>query len=93
MKISLAFLGPFMDTIRELADSKRAMIFMLAVIFIAQADQVGFPGVSPKLRLAAAVGLVAVWIVCQTVTDIFGNKEPEPKVIADSEPKKAEISS
>ncbi len=64
--------APFMSTVLELADSKKAMIFLLGLIAIANADACGFPGIYPTYRLAGAIFLGCVWIVSQSVVDTWG---------------------
>lgn len=70
--------APVWETLQELADSKKAMIFLLGIVGIANAEAVGFEGVPAKYRLAAAVALGAVWIVSQAVVDTWGTKASKP---------------
>jgi len=76
---TLGIFAPFWDTLRELADSKRAMIFLLGLVAIANADSVGFEGVRAECRLAAAVFLGAVWIISQSLTDIWAPPAVKPQ--------------
>lgn len=76
----LSILAPFWDTIQELSDSKKATIFLLGVFSIANADSLGFGGVSASYRLAAATALGAVWLISQAVVDTWGKKpDQQPK--------------
>lgn len=68
--MSKGIFAPFWSTLLELADSKKAMIFLLMLVAISQADACGFPGVKASYRLAAAVILACCWMLTQSITDI-----------------------
>jgi hypothetical protein len=81
--------APFWETIVEIADSKKATIFLLGIVGIAKADQLGFDSVDPKWRLLFATILGCTWLISQAVIDTFGKvavtKQPLPK--QDEQPK------
>jgi hypothetical protein len=85
---NLGIFAPFWDTILELADSKKAMIFLLGMIALSQAEQLGFEGVKADYRLAAAVFLMSVWMLSQAAVDIWASCK-EPKIPPTEPPKTA----